>query len=73
MKAIALLTALSLAAALAACSAEPSRGQAPQARHTTVDPSIPALTVSARRMTDGEKLAYDRSLTVNIAGLKTDH
>ncbi len=71
MKAIALLATLSLMTTLAGCSAEQPGRPAPQAAHGTVDPSIPAVTITARRMSASEKLAYDRSLTANVAGLKT--
>ncbi|MBC7514329.1 MAG: hypothetical protein H7234_07835 [Herminiimonas sp.] len=71
MKVIAIFTTLLLAILLAGCSAEQSRGPSPQAMRNVVDPSIPALTITATRMTDSEKLAYDRSLSVKVAGLPT--
>ena len=70
MKVIVSLTTLLLAVLLAGCSVEQSRGPAPQATRNVVDPSIPAVTITARRMTDSEKLAYDRGLSVHVAGLK---
>ena len=45
--------------------------QAAQATNATIDPSIPALTITARRMSDTEKLAYDRATAVDLAALKT--
>lgn len=71
MKVAALLTTLLLTTVLAACSAEQSRTLAPQAAPASVDPSIPALTITAHRMTASEKLAYDRSTAVDVAALKT--
>ena len=69
MRAIAIFTTLSLAVLLASCSVEQSHGQALQAMRDVVDPSIPAVTITATRMTNSEKLAYDRSLAVKVAVL----
>ena len=69
MRVIFFVATLSLSALLTGCSAEPPRARAPHAERNTVDPSIPAVTITARRMTDAEKLAYDHSLAVKLAGL----
>lgn len=75
MKEIGLTAILSLATLLAACSAEQSRDASPsaatQAARNVINPSIPAVTVTARRMTTAEKLAYDHTPAVNVAGLQS--
>ena len=69
MKVIFFLTTLSLSVMLAGCSAEASFAPAVQVERNVIDPSIPAVTISTRRMTDVEKLAYDQSLAVKVAAL----
>ena len=69
MRVIFFLTTFSLSVMLAGCSAEASFAPAVQVERNVINPSIPAVTISAWRMTDVEKLAYDQSLAVKVAVL----
>lgn len=69
MKIIFALITLSLSGLLAGCNAEASRAPTVRVERNGIDPNIPALTISARHMTNVEKLAYDRSIAVEVAGL----
>ena len=77
MKKMVLPATLSFLALLSACSAEQSYNAAPSTEHqagrNVIDPGIPAVTITARRMTPTEKLAYDRNLPVNVAGLQSSN
>ena len=72
MKVIFVLITLSLSGFLVGCSADASPTPTARVERNVIDPSIPALTISARHMTNVEKLAYDRSLAVKVAGLPSN-
>ncbi|MBC7573281.1 MAG: hypothetical protein H7244_02975 [Herminiimonas sp.] len=36
-----------------------------------IDPSIPTVTITAKRMTPAEKLAYDQSVNTQLIALKS--
>lgn len=74
MKACFLILSVLTLQALAGCSMENSvastrvvsPGLAP-----AIDPSIPTVTITAKRMTPAEKLAYDQSVNTQLIALKS--
>jgi hypothetical protein len=74
MKAPVLILLILSLQTLSGCSAEnslASKAVPPHAAALSIDPSIPTVTITARRMTPSEKLAYDQSQSTTLAALKT--
>ena len=78
MKAVALAAALMMVAAFTACSGEyPLNGEKSAVKTNgtvtagKIDPDIPAVVITARRMSAAEKRAYDQESNRLITGLQS--
>ena len=75
MKAILSCLIMLLSCTLVGCDgSQPfiARTVAPAPNAGLIDPAIPTVTVTARRLSTAEKLAYDQAAEVRLASLKQD-